>query len=117
MVDRGEPTTAWEHRVSKDDRVQESNWLTYLLDATDPGPGKAPPRVGDALEFRLLRDGREIEAWRMDGQRLGRLPPAETVLLSDRLAEDPAWRHGRITALVPRPLQGGARIHVRLGAA
>jgi hypothetical protein len=91
--------------------------LTYLLDATDPGPGLAPPQVGDTVEFRLLRNGREIEAWRMDGQRLGRLPPAETALLSGRLAEDPAWRHGRITALVPRPLQGGARIHVRIGAA
>ncbi|GGC61162.1 hypothetical protein GCM10011504_44220 [Siccirubricoccus deserti] len=97
--------------------MYESHWLTYLLDATDPGPGQAPPQVGDALELRLLRNGREIEAWRLDGQRLGRLPPAETVLLSGRLAEDPAWRQGRITALVPRPLQGGARIHVRIGTA
>jgi len=110
------PGIALGPRVSKDRSVQDYQWLTYLLDATDPGPGRAPPRVGDAVEFRLLRNGREIEAWRPDGQRLGRLPPDDTALLSGMVAENPAWRQGRITALVPRPLQGGARIHVRIGA-
>lgn len=96
--------------------MQDDDWLTYLLDGADSGPDRPTPQVGDAVEFRLLRDGREIEAWRPGGQRLGRLPPAETALLSPRLAVDPAWRHGRITALVPRPSQGGDRIHVRIGA-
>ncbi|MCO6417846.1 hypothetical protein JYK14_16990 [Siccirubricoccus sp. KC 17139] len=95
--------------------MQDTEWLTYLLDGADARPDLPAPRVGDTVEFRMLHGGREIEAWRPGGARLGRLPPAESALLSGLLAEDPAWRQGRIAALVPRPRQGGARIHVRIG--
>lgn len=85
--------------------------LFHLIGLADPACGTAL-RVGDRVELRPDRGGREVEAWSADGQRLGRLPPEErdavTGLIGGALS-------ARIAALVPRPLQAGAgRIHIRL---
>jgi hypothetical protein len=98
--------------------MDESNdLLTYLTDSTDPPPG-APeaPRVGDPIELRVMRGGREIEAWSARlGQRLGRLPPEERDAIAPLLVPGRPPVTGLISALVPRPLHAGTgRIHVRL---
>ncbi|SDB44008.1 hypothetical protein [Belnapia rosea] len=92
--------------------------LTYLTDAADVAPGQLAPRVGDPIELRPRRGGRDIEAWSAEGIRLGRLPPAERAALDDLIAATTLPLRGRITALVPRPHQIGAgRIHIRVTTA
>lgn len=93
----------------------ETELLTYLTDAAEPKPGQSTPQVGDLIELRATRGGREVEAWSSSGQRLGRLPPAERDALAEVMADGPL--SGRISALVPRPrLAGAGRIHIRVNA-
>ena len=88
--------------------------LTYLTG--EPGPDVACPRVGDAVELRLL-GGRSIGAFSTAGQCLGRLPPAEHEFLTGLMPDGRLSCPGRIAALVPRPGQQGAgRIHIRVSA-
>lgn len=95
--------------------ITETELLTYLTDAAEPKPGQATPRVGDAIELRSSTGGRDVEAWSSNGQRLGRLPPAERDALAEVMAAGPL--QGRISALVPRPqLAGAGRIHIRVSA-
>lgn len=89
--------------------------LTYV--AGEPGPGIAPPRVGDAVELRALQGGRAVEAFSAAGQRLGRLPSVERDTLASLLPEGWASLRGQIDALVPRPCHPGeGRIHIRVRA-
>jgi len=89
--------------------------LTYLTG--EPGPEVEHPRVGDAVELRVLQGGRAIEAYSAGGQRLGRLPPAERDVLVGFLPEGRVALPGRIAALVPRPRQqGNGRIHIEVRA-
>ena len=91
--------------------------LTYLTDAAEPAPGQFGPRVGDPIELRVRRGGREIEVWSA-GIRLGRLPPAERAALDGLLPQGESALRGHISALVPRPLRiGSGRIHIRVSAA
>jgi hypothetical protein len=91
--------------------------LTYLTDAAEPAPGQFGPRVGDPVELRVRRGGLEIDAWSATGTRLGRLPPAERAALNGLLPKGESALRGRISALVPRPLQiGSGRIHIRVSA-
>jgi len=93
----------------------ESDMLTYLTDSADPAPGQLAPRVGDAVELRILRGGRDIEAWSATGIRLGRLPPAEREALDDLLQIGTPALRAHISAVVPRPLNhGNGRIHIRV---
>jgi len=93
----------------------DTELLTYLTDAAEPKPGQSTPQVGDVIELRAARGGRDVEAWSTSGQRLGRLPPAERDALAEVMADGPLL--GRISALVPRPLLAGAgRIHIRVNA-
>jgi hypothetical protein len=93
--------------------VPDPEMLTYLTDAAEPAPGLPAPRVGDAIELRPRRGGRDVEAWSAAGIRLGRLPPAECAALDGLFAEGNPPLRGRITALVPRPhLLGAGRIHI-----
>ena len=95
--------------------VPHSELLTYLTEATEPGPGEALPRAGDVVELRPSPAGTGIEAWSPAGQRLGRLPPAESAALSGLLAKATTPLRGRIAALVPRPRLAGAwRIHIHV---
>lgn len=95
--------------------VSHAEFLTHLIGGAEPRPGLAMPRVGDAVELRPDRRGREVEAWSETGQHLGRLPPEERDALG-LLAPGAALR-ARITALVPRPLLAGAgRIHISFSA-
>jgi hypothetical protein len=94
--------------------------LTYLTDSADlPAGVEEAPRVGDLVELRLLRGGREIEAWSpRGGRRLGRLPAEDRDAIAPLLAPGQPPVTGSIAALVPRPRHAGAtgRIHVRLSA-
>ena len=95
----------------------ESDMLTYLTDSADPAPGQVGPRVGDAVELRVLRGGRDIEAWTATGIRLGRLPPAEREAFDDLLQHGIPALRAHVSAVVPRPLnQGNGRIHIRVRA-
>ncbi|MDN3568349.1 hypothetical protein QWZ14_28555 [Paeniroseomonas aquatica] len=95
--------------------VADAEMLTYLTDASLPVPGLSEPRVGDSVELRLLRGGREVEAWSTTGIRLGRLPPAEREALDGLLQGGALPLQGRISAVVPRPLLlGSGRIHIRV---
>lgn len=95
--------------------LHDLDLLTYLTG--EPGPGVASPRVGDAVELRVLQGGLAIEAFSAAGQRLGRLPPAERDVLASVLPAGRASFRGRIACLVPRPRQQGAgRIHIRVSA-
>lgn len=89
--------------------------LTYLTG--EPGPGVACPRVGDAVELRVMSGGKMISAFSTAGQCLGRLPPAERDAFAELMPEGRLSYPGRIAALVPRPLlQGAGRIHIRVSA-
>ncbi len=97
---------------------EPNDLLTYLTDQADPPPDAAEaPRVGDPVELRVVRGGRDIEAWcaRL-GHRLGRLPPEERDAIAPligRPGQPPVM--ARISALVPRPRHAGTgRIHVRV---
>lgn len=93
----------------------EAELLTYLTDAAAPVPGQFGPRVGDSVELRMLRGGRDVEAWSSAGIRLGRLPPAEREALGGLLDGGAPPLQGRISAVVPRPLLlGSGRIHIRV---
>lgn len=95
--------------------VQGLDLLTYLTG--EPGPEVASPRVGDAVELRVLSGGRAIGAFSASGQCLGRLPPAERDVFAELMPQDRLSFPGRISALVPRPRQHGAgRIHIRVSA-
>lgn len=87
--------------------------LTYLTDAAEAVPGQTGFRVGDPIELRPRRGGRGIEAWSVQGIRVGQLPPAECAAFDGLLAEGARTLRGRITALVPRSHQiGTGRIHI-----
>ena len=89
--------------------------LTYLTG--EPGPEVASPRVGDAVELRVLSGGRAIGAFSVSGECLGRLPPAERDAFAELMPQGRLSYAGRISALVPRPqLQGAGRIHIRVSA-
>jgi len=103
--------------VSAAPAIASPELLTYLTDAAEPAPGQFGPRVGDPIELRVRRGGREIEVWSA-GIRLGRLPPAERAALDGLLPQGEAALRGHISALVPRPLRiGSGRIHIRVSAA
>lgn len=98
--------------------MPEGELLTYLTGPAELGPGGRTPRVGDAVNLRLLPGGREFVAWSDSGVRLGQLPPAERSVLTSLTDTAPSEIRGHITALVPRPLQAGTgRIHIRVIAA
>ena len=93
----------------------DSDMLTYLTDSADSAPGQLAPRVGDAVELRIRRGGRDIEAWSSTGIRLGRLPPAEREALDEILQGGPPALLAHISAVVPRRLNlGNGRIHIRV---
>lgn len=95
--------------------AQALDLLTYLTG--EPGPEVACPRVGDAVELRVLGGGRAIGAFSAAGECLGRLPPAERDAFAALMPQDRLSYAGRISALVPRPqLQGAGRIHIRVSA-
>ncbi len=92
--------------------------LTYLTDAAEPMAGQFGPRVGDPVELRVRGGGVEIDAWSAAGIRLGRLPPAERAALEGLMRSAAGHLRGRISAMVPRPLQlGSGRIHIRVSTA
>lgn len=93
----------------------DSDMLTYLTGSAELVPGQVAPRVGDAVELRILQGGRDVEAWSSTGIRLGRLPPAEREALDDLLQNGTPALRAHISALVPRPLDhGNGRIHIRV---
>jgi len=97
--------------------AEQTDLVTYLTDSAEPQPGAEPPRVGDPVEFRLLGEGREIEAWSPPGRRLGRLPPTEREALAPFFEQGGRLLVGHIAALIPRPRHAGTgRIHVRVVA-
>ncbi|TDH64014.1 hypothetical protein E2C06_04130 [Dankookia rubra] len=95
--------------------AQGLDFLTYLTG--EPGPGVTSPRVGDAVELRMLSGGQAVGAFSAAGQCLGRLPPAERNAFAELVSKGRLSYPGRISALVPRPrLQGAGRIHIRVSA-
>ena len=81
--------------------VQGLDLLTYLTG--EPGPDVVCPRVGDAVELRVLSGGRAIGAFSAAGQCLGRLPPAERDAFAELMpdgrlrtpAASPPWSPAR----------------------
>ena len=96
-----------------------TEWLTYLTGAADAAFVPGAICVGDAVELRPGRGGREIEAYSaITGTRLGSLPPGERSLLESLFQDGRGALPARIAAVIPRPrLAGSGRIHLRVATA